>query len=67
MPPPKVTLTSRKWDDYDITFIITMTIKQKRFEYIECTNKGDELYDAPTCYMKFFKYDPFWHWIEGIS
>jgi hypothetical protein len=24
---------------------------------IECTNKGDELYDVSTCCMKFLKYD----------
>jgi hypothetical protein len=29
-------------------------------------NKGDELYDIATYYMKFWKYDPFWHYIESI-
>jgi hypothetical protein len=67
-PPPRIALTSPhgRWDDYDITFTITMTIKQRRLECIECINKRDELYDVPTCYMKFLKYDPFWHWIESI-
>jgi hypothetical protein len=45
-------------DDYDITFIITMTVKQKRFECIKCMNKRDELYDVPTRCTKFLKYDP---------
>jgi hypothetical protein len=30
-------------------------------------NKGDELYDVPTYSTKFLKYDPSWHWIEGVS
>jgi hypothetical protein len=55
-----------KWDDYDITFTITMTIKQRRLKCIECMNKGDELYDVPICYTKFLKYDPSWHWIKVI-
>ncbi len=29
-------------------------------------NKGDELYDLPAYYMKFLKYDPSWHQLEGI-
>ncbi len=24
------------------------------------------MYDIPTCYMKFLKYDSFWHQIESI-
>ncbi len=66
--PQKITLTSPhgKWDDCDITVTITMTIKQKKLKYIKCTNKMDELYDVPTYCMKFLKYDPSWHWIEGI-
>jgi hypothetical protein len=48
-----------RWDDCEITFTITMIVKQKRLECIECTNKGDELYDVPTYCMKFLKYDPF--------
>jgi hypothetical protein len=64
----KITLTSfhGKWDDYDITFMIMVTIKYKRLKYIECTNKRDELYDVPTCCTKFLKYDPSWHWIKNI-
>jgi hypothetical protein len=33
------------------------------FKCIECTNKGDALYDVSTYYTKFLKYDPFWHQI----
>jgi hypothetical protein len=57
----RITLTSPhgRWDDYDITFTITMTIKQRSFEYIECKNKKDELYDVLSCCTKFLKYDPF--------
>jgi hypothetical protein len=29
-------------------------------------NKGDKLYDVPTFYIIFLKYDPSWHWIIGI-
>ncbi len=60
-PPPKITLMGShgKWDDCDITFIITMIIKQRRIKCIECTNKKDELYDVPIYCMKFLKYDPF--------
>jgi hypothetical protein len=29
-------------------------------------NKGDELYDISTYYMKFLKYDPSWHWINRV-
>jgi len=43
-----------------------MTIKQRRFKCIECINKGDELCDVFTYYMKLLKYDPSWHWIENI-
>jgi hypothetical protein len=53
-----VAMTS-KWDDYNIAFTITMTIKHGRFKCIKCTNKGDELCDAFTYYTKFLKYDPF--------
>jgi hypothetical protein len=42
-----------QWDDCDITFTITMIVKQRRVECMECTNKGDELYDVPTYIMKF--------------
>jgi hypothetical protein len=45
-----------KWDDYDITFMIIMILEQKRLKCIECTNKGDELYDVCTWCMKFLKY-----------
>jgi hypothetical protein len=55
-----------KWDDYDIAFTIIMTVKQGRLKCIKCMNKKDELYDVPSCSMKFLKYDPFWHWIEDI-
>jgi hypothetical protein len=48
-----------EWDDYDIAFMIMMIIKYGTLKCIECTNKGDELYDVPTCYTKFLKYDPF--------
>jgi hypothetical protein len=47
-----------KWDDCDIVFTITMTIKQRRFKCIECMNKRDELCDVPTYCTKFLKYDP---------
>ncbi len=43
-----------------------MTIKQGRLKCIKCTNKGDNLYNVPTYYMKFLKYDYFLHQIEGI-
>jgi len=46
-------------DDYDIIFIITMIVKQRIFKCIECMNKMNELYDVPTYYTKFLKYDPF--------
>jgi len=55
-----------RWDDYDIIIMIIVTIKQGRFKCIKCMNKGDKLYDVPTFYMKFLKYDLFWHWIKGI-
>jgi hypothetical protein len=45
-----------KWDDYDITFMTTMTIKQGKFKcikYIKYINKRDELFDVPTFYTKF--------------
>jgi hypothetical protein len=35
-----------------------MIIKQRKIECIEYTNKGDDLYDVPTYYKKFLKYDP---------
>jgi hypothetical protein len=43
-----------KNDDYDITFMIMMAIKQGR---LKCMNKGYELHDVSTNYMKFLKYD----------
>jgi hypothetical protein len=46
--------------------MIMIIIKQRWFKCIKCMNKGDELYDIPTCCTKFLKYDPFWHWIESI-
>jgi hypothetical protein len=68
MPSEGITLTSHHggWYDYDITFTITMTVKQMKFKCIKCTNKGDELYYVPICYMKFLKYDHSWHWIGGV-
>ncbi len=41
VPFLKITLMSShgKWDDYDIAFPITMTIKHGRLKYIECMNK----------------------------
>jgi hypothetical protein len=45
-------------DDCDITFMITMIVKQRKLECIEYMNKRDELYDVPTFYTKFLKYDP---------
>ncbi len=41
--PPRITLTKPhdKWDDYDITFTITMIVKQEKLKCIECTNKRD--------------------------
>jgi hypothetical protein len=53
-------------NDFDITFTITMIIKQRRVECIKCMNKGDELYDVLIYYTKFLKYDFSWHWIEGV-
>jgi hypothetical protein len=44
-----------RWDDYDVTFMTTMTIKQGKFKCIKYTNKGDELYDVLTCYTKLLK------------
>ncbi len=35
-----------KWDDYDITFMIMMIIKQGGFKSIKCMNKRDESYDV---------------------
>ncbi len=60
MPPKRITLTRShgKWDDYDISFMITMIVKQGRVKCIKCTNKADELYDVPNYCMKFLKYDP---------
>jgi hypothetical protein len=62
-PPQRITLANPhgRWDDCEITFTITMTIKQRKLEYIKCTNKENELYDVPTYYTKFLKYDSFWH------
>jgi len=48
-----------RWDACDITFMIIVVVKQKIFKYIECMNKRDELYDVPTCYMKFLLYNSF--------
>jgi hypothetical protein len=48
-----------KWDDYDISFTITVTIKHGRFKRIEHMNKRHELYDVSTCNTFFLKYDPF--------
>jgi hypothetical protein len=58
--PQRINLTSShgKLDDCDITFIITMIIKQRKIECIKGMNKKDELYDIVTYYMKFLKYDP---------
>ncbi len=69
MPFPNnhLEISNGKQDDYDIIIIaIMMIIKQRRFKCIKCMNKKDELYDVPTHCMKFLKYDPSWHWIEGI-
>jgi hypothetical protein len=44
---------------YDITFTITMVVKQGKLKCIECMNKSDEFHDVSTCYTKFLKYDPF--------
>jgi hypothetical protein len=48
-PALKITLMSphSRWDDCDITFTITMIVKQRIFKCIKCMNKGDELYDVP--------------------
>jgi hypothetical protein len=46
-----------RWDDYDIAFMTMIIIEQKKLECIECTNKGDELYDVSTCCTKFLKYN----------
>jgi hypothetical protein len=55
-----------KQDDHKITFTIAMIIKQGRLKNIKCMNKKDMLHDVPICYIKFLKYNPFWHRIEGI-
>jgi len=55
-----------RWDDYDIAFTITMTIKHGKHKMHKCMNNGDKLYDVPTYCTKFLKYDPFWHQIESI-
>jgi hypothetical protein len=56
-----ITLTGfhGKWDDYDISFMITMNVKHERFKHIEHMNKRDELYDVSTYNTIFLKYDPF--------
>ncbi len=48
-PALKITLMSphSRWDDCDITFTITMIVKQRIFKCIKCMNKGNELYDVP--------------------
>jgi hypothetical protein len=46
------------WDDYNIAFTIIMIVKQRKLKCIECTYKGDDLYDAAICCTKFFEYDP---------
>jgi hypothetical protein len=60
MPFQKITLTSFHgiWDDYDIAFMIIMTMKQGR---LKCMNQKNELYDVPSCRMKILKFDPSWH------
>jgi hypothetical protein len=55
-----------KWDDCDITFMIIMTVYQRKIECIKCTTKRDELYDVPTRCMTFLKYDLFLHSIEDV-
>jgi hypothetical protein len=52
-----------RWDVYDIVIMVIVIIKQGRFK---CMNKRDKLYDVPTFYTIFLKYDPSWHWIKGI-
>ncbi len=44
---------TNRWDDYNITFMIIMIIKQGKFKCIKCMNKGDELYDIFTYDTKF--------------
>jgi hypothetical protein len=44
-----------KGDDYDITFMIMVIIKQGKLKCIECMNKDDELHDVPTSSTKFFE------------
>jgi hypothetical protein len=46
-----------KWNAHDFAFTITVIIKQGKLKCIKYTNKRDELYDVPTYYKKFLKYD----------
>jgi hypothetical protein len=46
-----------RWDDYDIAFMVTMIIKQRKIKCIECMNNKDKLYDVPIYSMKILKYD----------
>jgi hypothetical protein len=65
MPFQRITLTGFHdiWDDYDIAFMIIVTIKQGR---LKCMNKKNELYDVPFYKMKNLKFGSSWHWIEDI-
>jgi hypothetical protein len=61
MPLKRITLIGFHgiWDDYDIAFMVIVSIKQGRLKCIKCMNKKDELYDVLSCSMKILKFDPF--------
>jgi hypothetical protein len=67
-----------KWDDCDITFMITMTLKQKGLKCIKCMNKGMTCMMSPpiarsmTCFdieLKAFTMLNLrtTHWGEGVG
>jgi hypothetical protein len=65
----KTTSASPKGSPWQVPMVegmIMMSVKQRKLKCIKCRNKGDELYDFPTCNTKILKYDPFWYWIEGV-
>jgi hypothetical protein len=62
-PSQRITLTNShgKWDDHDIAIMVMVIVKQGKFKCIKWMNKGDKLYDVPTYYTRFLKYDRFLH------
>jgi hypothetical protein len=68
-PPLKDHLDKSPWQmgwlwhhfhDYD-------DCKTKETWCIKCMNKGDKLYDVPTCYTKFLKYDLFYIKLKAFT